>query len=49
MKTVFADTSYYVALLGPNDAHHQVAAEWSERLLGRIVVTEHVIVELGSA
>ena len=49
MKTVFADASYYVALLGPNDAHHRVAVEWSERLLGRIVVTEFVIIELGSA
>jgi len=49
MKPVFADTSYYVALLGRNDAHHQRAVDWSERLLGRIVVTEYVIVELGSA
>ena len=49
MKAVFADTSYYVTLLGPNDAHHKVAVAWSERLLGRIVVTEYVMVELGSA
>ena len=49
MTPVFADTSYYVALLGPNDAHHDVAVTWSQRLLGRVVVTEYVIVELGSA
>ncbi len=49
MKPVFADTSYYVALLGPRDAHHEVAVQWSERLLGRVVVTEYVLVELGSA
>lgn len=49
MKPVFADTSYYVALLGPRDAHHELAVEWSERLLGRVVVTEYVVVELGSA
>ncbi len=49
MKPVFADTSYYVALLGPNDAHHHRALEWSRRLLGRVVVTEYVLVELGSA
>ncbi len=49
MKAVFADTSYYVALLGANDAHHRAAVEWGERLLGQIVVTEYVIVEPGSA
>jgi predicted nucleic acid-binding protein len=49
MKPVLADTSYYVALLGPNDAHHQLALEWSQRLRGSVVVTEYVLVELGSA
>ncbi len=49
MKPVFGDTSYYVALLGPNDQHHPQALEWSQRLLGQVVVTEYVLVELGSA
>ena len=49
MKAVFADTSYYVALLGGSDSHHKIAVEWSERLLGRVVVTDYVILELGSA
>ena len=49
MKPVFADTSYYVALLSETDADHPVAVQWSERLLGRMVVTEYVLVELGSA
>ena len=49
MKPVLADTSYYVALLGPNDAHHERAVEWSQRLLGRVMVTEYILVELGSA
>lgn len=49
MKAVFADTSYYVALLGPRDAHHERAVAWNERLLGQVVVTEYVLVELGSA
>jgi uncharacterized protein len=48
MKPVFADTSYYVALLSGTDAHHVLAVEWSETVLGRIVVTEYVMVELGS-
>jgi uncharacterized protein len=49
MKPVLADTSYYVALLSETDAHHRVAVDWSERLLGRIFLTEYVLVELGSA
>ncbi len=49
MKPVFADTSYYVAMLGRNDAHHERAVDWSQRLLGRVLVTEYVLVELGSA
>ena len=49
MKPVFTDTSYYVALLSEADEWHQAAVEWSETLLGRQVVTEYVLVELGSA
>jgi uncharacterized protein len=49
MKPVFIDTSYYVALLSEGDAWHRVAVEWSERILGRQVVTEYVLVELGGA
>ena len=48
MKAVFADTSYYVALLGPRDMWHDRAVELSERLLGRILVTEYVLMETGS-
>jgi uncharacterized protein len=48
MKPVFADTSYYVALLSEADEWHQRAVEWNEKLLGRQVVTEYVFVELGS-
>lgn len=48
MKAVFADTSYYVALLSDVDAHHDEAVAWSETHLGRLVVTEYVLAELGS-
>jgi predicted nucleic acid-binding protein len=48
MKPVFADTSYYVALLGPRDAWHARAMEFSEKHLGRIAVTEYVLVETGN-
>jgi predicted nucleic acid-binding protein len=49
MKPAFADTSYYVALLSDADQWHEAAVRQSERLLGRQVVTEYVLVELGSA
>lgn len=48
MKPAFADTSYFVALVGPNDSLHGQAVEWSERWLGRIVTTQYVLVETGS-
>ena len=49
MKPVFADTSYFIALLSETDEWHDAAVEWSGKLLGRQVVTEYVLVELGSA
>jgi hypothetical protein len=49
MKPIFADTSYYIALLSETDVRHGTAVEWSERIFGRQVVTEYVLVELGSA
>jgi hypothetical protein len=35
MKPVFADTSFYIALLSPADLRHAKAVEWSEAWLGR--------------
>lgn len=49
MKPSLADTSYYIALLSEDDAFHEAAIAWSERVLGTVVVTEYVIVELGNA
>jgi predicted nucleic acid-binding protein len=49
MKPAFADTSYYIALLSEEDVYHDMAVTWSESLLGRTVVTEYVLVELGNA
>ena len=34
MKPVFADTSYYIALLSDEDVYHDAALAWSENLLG---------------
>ena len=49
MKPTLADTSYYIALLSEEDAYHEAAVAWSKNLLGPTVVTEYVLVELGSA
>ncbi len=49
MKPVFADTSYYLALVNPKDPRHDLAVKRGDNLLGRIFVTEYVLVELGSA
>jgi predicted nucleic acid-binding protein len=46
---VFADASYYVALLSPRDQHHQDALRISSTLRRPIVVTEFVLIELTNA
>jgi predicted nucleic acid-binding protein len=48
MKPVFADTSYYVALLSSRDAWHGRAVDLAYSLLGRIFTTEYVLVETAS-
>lgn len=47
MKPLFADTSFYIALLDPRDVAHDFAVAWSERSF-RVVSTEFVVMELGS-
>jgi len=49
MKPVFADTSFYVALLSPGDTCHAEAANLSHTLRRPVVVTEFVLLELGNA
>ena len=49
MTPVFADASYYVALLSPRDQHHQDAVNVSRGLRQPIVVTEFVLIELANA
>jgi predicted nucleic acid-binding protein len=48
MRPVFADASYYVALLSARDAWHELAVELSGNLLGRVFTTEYVLVETAS-
>lgn len=47
MKPLFADTSYFVAVSGPNDSYHARALELSVALTSGIVTTEYVLVETG--
>ncbi len=49
MRPVFADTSYYLALVNSTDPFHELAVDWAENFLGRTFVTEYILVELGSA
>jgi uncharacterized protein len=49
MSTVFGDTSFYVALLNPADIWHPKARAISDELDSRVVLTEYVLAELGSA
>lgn len=47
MRAIFADTSYFVAFCGPNDAYHAVAVEVSATMIEPMVTTEYVLVETG--
>jgi hypothetical protein len=49
MTPVFADASYYVALLSPRDQHHQDAVRISGELRQPVVVTELVLIEVSNA
>lgn len=48
MSAVFADTSYYVALLNPHDQFHERAREQTETIVGPLVTTAWVLVELAN-
>jgi predicted nucleic acid-binding protein len=49
MKPVFADTSFYLALLNPQDRHHGRAVDLARELHHFIVTTDFVLVEVGNA
>lgn len=48
MTTIFADTSYYIALLNRRDLYHSRAVELTSAHNGSIVTTAWVMAELGS-
>jgi len=48
MKRVFVDTSYYVAVLNPQDEHHEAARAWSDIAGQTFVVTDFVLLEVAN-
>lgn len=48
MTPVFADTSYYLALLSPRDQHHDAAVRLGGALRRPVVLTEFILLELAN-
>jgi len=48
LKSVFADTSYYVALMSVHDRHHEQAVNFLRNYHGLVMTTDFVIVEIGN-
>lgn len=48
MRRVFADTSFYQALVNPRDHWHDVASGYSQEFRGELFTSEYVLFELGS-
>ena len=48
MSAVFADTSYYIALLNPHDQFHRQAREQTQDISGPIVTTGWVLMEVAN-
>jgi predicted nucleic acid-binding protein len=48
MSRVFADTSYYLALVNSRDELHSIACQQTAALTGPIVTTAWVVTELGN-
>jgi uncharacterized protein len=49
MNAVFADTSYYLAILNPSDVAFDAATRWSRDGRSRIMTTEFVLLELANS
>jgi uncharacterized protein len=48
MKRVFADTSFFVATIGPRDQYHEQAVEFMRMYDGQVLTTDFVLVEFGN-
>ena len=49
MTPVFADTSYFLAFLGPADQHHKQAMTWRRALRQPLLTTEYIVLEVGNS
>lgn len=49
MKATFADSFYFLAVLNPRDKDHDLAIEAGRMLVGRLVTTDYVLIEVGDA
>lgn len=47
--SVFADTSFFLALFNPSDDHHRSALQLATRQTGTLLSTSAVLIELGNA
>jgi len=48
MNRVFADTSYYIALMGERDQHHAAAVAHAQAFFGEVITTDFVLLEVGN-
>lgn len=48
MTLLFADTSYFLALLIPDDINHERALHWSNGHVAHLVTSEYVLLEVGN-
>lgn len=48
MRAVFADTSFYVAVLSPRDALHARAESVARTIHGPVITTEYVLLEVAA-
>jgi len=48
MRTVFADTFYFLAILSDRDQHHERAVDFTRSIRGRMITTTWVLTELGN-
>jgi hypothetical protein len=49
MKAVFADTSFYLAVLNPRDAVHVNAVQVGDRIARPVLLSDFILLELGNS
>jgi uncharacterized protein len=49
MKAVFADTSFYLAVLNPRDVAHANAVQVGDRIERPVLLSDFILLELGNA